>query len=195
MPCSPASRSSCFALVPFWAFSLCWWLLGGSQSWGLQATSKPTQLTSCPGPPATVQFSQGIAGARWSPWGPCLLLDTPGRLQELLPFQTYVREWSISILASTKGQPPGQWLLLKFTMMDQLPEGQYPLEGHLPALMFRFFLSQPFSNRPHTLLPLSIAFYGCFNQQKIRIMALPNGRSIKSQLGSCHYGTWNLVQV
>ena len=148
-PCSLASRSSYSALGPFWAFLLCCWLLGGFQSWGLQATSKPTQLTSCPGPPAILQLFQGIAGA-WSPWGLCLLLDTPGLLQELLPFPTYVRGWSISILASTKGQPPGHWLLLKFTMMDQLPEGQYPLEGHLPALTFRFFLSQPFSNRPHT---------------------------------------------
>ena len=137
-PCSPASRSSYFALVPFWAFSLWWWLLGASQSWGFQATSNPTQLTSCPGLPAILQLFQGIAGA-WSPWGLCLLLDTPGLLPGFLPFPTYVRGLSISILASTKGQPPGQWPLLKFTMMDQLPEGQHPLAGHLPALMSSFF--------------------------------------------------------
>ena len=187
MPCSPASRSSCFALVPFWAFSLWWWLLGAFPSWGSQASSNPTQLTTCPGLPAILQHCQGLAGA-WSLWGLFLLLDTPALLPGFLPFPTSVRGLSIRILASTKGQLPGQSPLLKFTM-DQLLEGQHPLAGHLLALMSKPTVFQP----PTYLFLFQLLFYGFSNQQEIRIMALPNGRSRKSKLGSCHYGTWNLV--
>ena len=184
-----ASRSSYSASEPLWAFLLCCCWLGGFQSWGLQATLKPSQLTSCPGPPATAQLSPGTAGAKWSPSGPfCLLMGTPGRLHVLLHIQTCGREWSLNIPASTKGQPQGQWPWLKFTMLGQPPGGQSPLEDHLPALMFRFFLSQRFFSFP-------TAHILCFLSQLLFMVVQPaknknNGfskwwRSIKSQLGSC----------
>ena len=160
MPCSPASRSSCFALVPFWAFSLWWWLLGAFPSWGSQASSNPTQLTTCPGLPAILQHCQGLAGA-WSLWGLFLLLDTPALLPGFLPFPTSVKGLSIRILANTKGQLPGQSPLLRFTMLDQLLEGQHPLAARLLALM-----SKPTVSQPPTYLFLSLMLFMVFLTSK-----------------------------
>ena len=160
MPCSPASRSSCFALVPSWAFSLWWWLLGAFPSWGSQATSNPTQLTTCPGLPAILQHFQWPAGA-WSLWGLFLLLDTPALLPGFLPFPTSVKGLFIRILANTKGQLPGQSPLLRFTMMDQLLEGQHPLAARLLALM-----SKPTVSQPPTYLFLSLMLFMVFLTSK-----------------------------
>ena len=164
MPCSPPSHFSCFALVPSWAFSVWWWLLGAFPSWGSQATSNPTQLTTCPGLPAILQHCQGLAGA-WSLWGLFLLLNTPGLLPGSLPSPISVRGLSTRVPGSIRGQLLGS-PLLRFTMLDQL-EGQQPLAGRLLALM-----SKP--NRFPTAyipLPFSNGFYGSSSQQEIRIIA------------------------
>ena len=164
MPCSPAFASSCFSLVPSWAFSLWWWLLGAFPSWGSQATSNPTQLTTCPGLPAILQHCQGLAGA-WSLWGLFLLLNTPGLLPGSLLSPISVRGLSTRVPGSIRGQLLGS-PLLRFTMLDQL-EGQQPLAALLLAPM-----SKP--NRFPTAyipLPFSNGFYGSSSQQEIRIIA------------------------
>ena len=158
MPCSPASASSCFSLVPSWAFSLWWWLLGAFPSLGSQATSSPTQLTTCPGLPAILQHCQGLAGA-WSLWGLFLLLNTPGLLPGSLPSPISVRGLSTRVPGSIRGQLLGS-PLLRFTMLDQL-EGQQPLAGRLLALM-----SKPTVSQPPTYLFLSLMLFMVFLTSK-----------------------------
>ena len=164
MPCSPASRFSCFALVPSWAFSLWWWSLGAIPSWASHPTSSPTQLTTCPGLLAILQHCQGLAGA-WSLWGVFLPLKPPALLPGSLLSPISVRGLSTRVPGSIRGQLPGS-PLLRFTMLDQL-EGQQPLAALLLALM-----SKP--NRFPTAyipLPFSNGFYGSSSQQEIRIIA------------------------
>ena len=163
MPCSPASHSSCFALVPSWPFSLWWWSLGAIPSWASHPTSSPIQWTTCPGLPAIPQHCQGLAGV-WSLWD-LLLLETPALLPGSLLSPISVRGLSTRVPGSIRGQLPGS-PLLRFTMLDQL-EGQQPLAALLLALM-----SKP--NRFPTAyipLPFSNGFYGFSSQQEIRIMA------------------------
>ena len=148
MPCSPASASSCFSLVPSWAFSLWWWSLGAIPSWASHPTSSPIQWTTCPGLPAIPQHCQGLAGV-WSLWD-LLLLETPALLPGSLLSPISVRGLSTRVPGSIRGQLLGS-PLLRFTMLDQL-EGQQPLAALLLALMSkpnRFptaYIPLPFSN-------------------------------------------------